>query len=51
MGEVGDGEDIGWGYGQVSIEGKKDIGKRGIGFSSDQDGDKSGRLHDSGGEW
>ena len=25
MGEVGDGEDIGWGYGQVSIEGKKDI--------------------------
>ena len=51
---VGEGDNeggIGWGYGQAPIEGKRDIGKRGIDFDSDQDSDRSDMLDDNEGEW
>ena len=47
----GDEEDTGWGCGQAPNGGRRDIGKRGIGFDSGQDGDKNDRLDGNGNGW
>ena len=51
MGSDDDKGDIGWGCGQAPSEGKKDIGRQGIGSGSGPDGGKSDRPDGNEDEW